>query len=214
MEPIPLERWQRACHAVGVRDGDREYRRLLRGWRTWGRRYHTLQHLAACLRELDQHVPLAQAPAEVELALWFHDAIYRTYRSDNEARSAAWATRFLQDHGANAGTVERVREHVLATQHAAAPAAGDTALVIDIDLSILGQPQSVYDAFERNVRREYWWVRRRRFAAARSAILESFLRRPTIYHWPQFRDHYETAARRNLERAIKRLCAPPEEAAV
>jgi predicted metal-dependent HD superfamily phosphohydrolase len=205
MAPIPLERWQRACRAVGAHDGDGEYRRLLRAWRTWGRHYHTLGHLAACLRELDQNLELAQAPAEVELALWFHDAIYRTYRNDNEARSAAWATQFLQRRGANPGAVERVREHVLMTRHAAAPEGGDGALVVDIDLSILGQPPNVYDMFERNVRREYWWVRRRRFAAARSAILESFLRRPTIYHWPRFRARYETAARRNLERAITAL---------
>ena len=39
------------------------------------RRYHTLQHLAECFAAFD-----------VELALWFHDAIYNTRRSDNEQR--------------------------------------------------------------------------------------------------------------------------------
>src|SRR5262249_13851841 len=134
-------------------------------WRSWGRHYHTLEHLAACLRELDEASGLARAPAEVELALWFHDAIYRSYRSDNETRSADWAERFLKHHGANADAAGRVREYVLVTRHAIEPAPGDAALVVDIDLSILGQAESVYAEFERNVRREYWWVRWRRYAA-------------------------------------------------
>ena len=50
------------------------------------RRYHTLQHLAECFAAFDEIADLAQHPADVELALWFHDAIYDTRRSDNEQR--------------------------------------------------------------------------------------------------------------------------------
>ena len=143
-----------------------------------GRHYHTVRHLEVCLRELDDAPGLALSPAEVELALWFHDAIYRTHRNDNESRSAEWAARFLAEHGAAADVVSNVREFVMATAHAAVSLTGDAALVVDIDLSILGKPQAVYDEFERNVRREYWWVRKARFGKARCAILGSFLDRP------------------------------------
>ena len=205
MDYLSLERWQGACRGADAGEEEAEYRKVLRAWRSWGRHYHTLEHLAACLRELDATKHLARAPAEVELALWFHDAIYRTYRNDNEARSAAWAARFLIRQGAATDVAERVRDHVLATRHHGEPLQGDAALVVDIDLSILGQPPEIYDAFEYNIRKEYWWVRRSRYAAGRGRILESFLRRPAIYQWPRFRERYEATARRNLERAIAAL---------
>jgi predicted metal-dependent HD superfamily phosphohydrolase len=200
-------RWQRACESVGITNGEHEFARLLRAWSSIGRRYHTTRHLEACLLELDEASSLARSAAEVELALWFHDAIYRTHRSDNESRSADWAARFLTEHGAAADVVVNVREFVMATAHAAVSLTGDAALVVDIDLSILGKPPAVYDEFERNVRKEYWWVPRARFAKARSGILRSFLDRPSVYHWPHFRERYEAAARVNLARAIQALQA-------
>jgi predicted metal-dependent HD superfamily phosphohydrolase len=204
-EVISLLRWRATCAALGLGDCDRQHRKLLRAWGSWGRYYHTVDHLQACLAEFDGARSLAQHPAEVQLALWFHDAVYRTYRGGNELRSAEWAAQFLAEHGAGASVVSNVRQFVLATAHAPGALAGDAALVVDIDLAILGQPQPSYDQFERNVRNEYWWVPRRRFVMARSRILQSFLARPFIYHWPSFRERYEAAARVNLERAIRAL---------
>ncbi len=201
---VTLDRWRTLCASLGAKNHDAEFERLMRAWRSWGRRYHTLTHLAACLIEFDEARFLAQAPAEVELALWFHDAVYRTWRADNELRSAEWAGRFVQET-ANAATAARVRDLVLGTAHDAGLLEGDAALVVDIDLSILDRPAPEYDTFETNVRREYWWVPRRRFSQARCRILAAFLARPFIYHWPPFRERYESAARANLERAMQAL---------
>jgi predicted metal-dependent HD superfamily phosphohydrolase len=200
-------RWVSVCESMGITNGHEEHARLLRGWSSMGRHYHTVEHLAACLLEFDGARDLAQSPTEVELALWFHDAVYRTWRSDNESRSAEWAARFLVKHGANTHTVTNVRKLVMATAHVADRLTGDAALVVDVDLSILGQPQPMYDQFERNVRREYWWVPKRRFITARTGILRSFLERPSIYHGSRFCERYEAPARANLERAIRALSA-------
>jgi predicted metal-dependent HD superfamily phosphohydrolase len=48
-----------------------------------------------------------------------------------------------------------VRAAILATRHRDTEPTDDAALVVDIDLSILGQPALVYREFEHNVRREY-----------------------------------------------------------
>ena len=204
---VSLARWRVVCSALGASDCDREHQKLLRTWAGFGRHYHTVDHLTACLREFDRARSLAARPAEVELGLWFHDAIYRTYRSDNEARSAEWAARFLASHGVSSDVVSRVRELILVTAHSAAVLTADAALVADVDLSILGQPTVVYDEFERNVRKEYWWVPKRRYGDARSRILQGFLARAAIYHWPHFRESYEEAARKNLRRAIDALAS-------
>ena len=51
--------------------------------------YHTTRHLEECFAELAAVRADATRPAEVELALWCHDAIYDTARHDNEQRARA-----------------------------------------------------------------------------------------------------------------------------
>jgi predicted metal-dependent HD superfamily phosphohydrolase len=200
---VNFARWSRACIETGVAPDEADYRRVRRGWRSMGRHYHTLSHLEACLRELDECRALAVRPAEVELALWFHDVVYRTWRRDNEAQSAALAQQLLR--AAPVETVERIRQSILATSHRDGEFAGDTALVVDIDLSILGAPPETYAQFERAIRREYWWVPRARFVAGRVRILASFLERATIYQHDAFYERYEAPARANLAAALSQL---------
>jgi predicted metal-dependent HD superfamily phosphohydrolase len=200
---VTFDRWSRACVEVGVVPDESFYRRVRRAWRGMGRHYHTLSHLDSCLRELDAARELAVRPAEVELALWFHDAVYRSWRHDNEAQSAALAARFLRI--ARPDCVERIRLAILATTHRDEDIAGDTALVVDIDLSILGAPPDVYAQFERAIRREYWWVPRARYVAGRGKLLQAFLGRFAIYKHDSFYERYEAQARANIAAAIAQL---------
>ena len=181
------------------------YARLAAAYAEPHRHYHTAAHIAACLDELESARDLARFPFEVEAALWFHDAIYDTSTSNNEARSAAWAAEFLASAGAAPAVGERVREHIMATRHEADAHTGDAALVVDIDLSILGQHSNVYDDFERNVREEYRWVPLRLYRRKRREILQSFIDRSHVYALRHFRARYEEQARRNLARAIAAL---------
>lgn len=96
---------------------------------------------------------------------------------------------------------------ILATKHHADSLGGDTALVTDIDLAILGQPPATYTLFERAIRREYWWVPRARYVAGRRQVLDGFLRRPTIYQHHRFHDKYEVQARANIGAALQQLAA-------
>ena len=84
--------------------------------------------------------------------------------------------------------------------------------MIDIDLSILGQPPDRFDAYETEIRTEYAPVIEERGTAAfnsgRAGILRRFLDRPAIYSTEHFRARYERAARANLQRSIERLESP------
>ena len=181
--------------------------RVLAGYQAPDRHYHTVQHLAECFEHFDEGRELAERAGEVALALWFHDAIYDTHRSDNETESAAWAARAVHEAGAGAEVADRIAGLVLATRHSSVPAAGDPSLIVDIDLAILGADRPRYDQYEDQIRREYAWVPEPEFRSQRRQILAGFLERPFIYSTTFFRRRLEPAARANLARAVARLGA-------
>lgn len=199
------DRWHRLMAAFALPETNESFDQLLDAYSQKHRHYHTVAHIDHCLREFDAASALAREPAEVELALWFHDAVYDPYSSNNEAKSADWACELLNRGGVSSERVERVRAHILATRHEAPAELDDSKLVVDIDLSILGVEEDAYARFETDVRQEYRWVPGPLFRSKRAEILESFLARPAIYSTTPFRDRYEAPARRNLAAAVAAL---------
>ncbi len=198
-------RFRRALADAGAtHPSDAVFEELVSRYAEPHRRYHTLAHLDACLVWLDWFSASARHPAEVELALWFHDAIYDPRAGDNERRSAHLARERLAAVGVPGPAIERVVAHVLATEHHTA-AGGDAALVIDLDLTILGAAARDYDRFEEMIRCEYAHVGAREFALGRRSVLEKFLARDEIYVVPKVRDELEIRARANLGRRIAEL---------
>jgi predicted metal-dependent HD superfamily phosphohydrolase len=169
------------------------------------RHYHTLQHINECLVLFDSVRHLAQEPVAVEIAVWYHDAVYDTRAADNEEKSAGLAGEHIIEAGGSAELREAVTSLVLATKSHQATQHPDAALLIDIDLSILGQPEERFREYEAQVRREYNWVSEPLFAARRSEILARFLERARIYNTKVFFDQFEQRARENLQNSLLRL---------
>ena len=169
------------------------------------RRYHDGRHIDDCLAQLDSAAGLAEFPEEVELALWFHDAVYEPTSSTNELDSAERALAFLRTAGAEGARSRRVYDHILATRHGDEALRGDAAVVVDVDLSILGREPGTYDVFEQAIREEYRWVPPPIYRRKRAEILSSFLARPAIYSTEHFRRRFEARARENLDRALRSL---------
>jgi predicted metal-dependent HD superfamily phosphohydrolase len=169
------------------------------------RAYHTALHVRECLEWLDRARDQAERPAEVEVALWYHDAIYDPRRDDSEERSAALAEGVARDAGADDGVVARLGALVRATTHDAAPAGRDAVLLVDVDLAILGASPSRFDEYEDQVRREYAFVEEAAFRTGRARILRAFLARPRLYGSAWMRERLEAAARENLTRSIAKL---------
>lgn len=200
------DRWQALMRQFEFRDEFPEmYRRLEDAYSEPQRHYHTADHIAECLAEFDAVRHLAESPALVEAALWFHDAVYDSHASDNERRSAALATRFFTSNGVPGPQCVRLHAHIMATLHRTEPSDVDARLVVDIDIAILGRDEATYDAFERAVREEYRWVPAMIYRQKRAKVLRAFLDRPSVYATPAFRAEYEYAARNNLERTIAAL---------
>lgn len=172
---------------------------LLRRYGEPHRSYHNLFHIEWLFSALEPH-PIAEQAA-LELAVWFHDAVYDTTRDTNEEESAELARRTLEPFDPE--LAHRVSDMVLATKthHSDDPA---TQLLLDADLSILGAESAVYQRYSRAIRQEYAWLPPEAYRAGRLRVLRSFLSRPRIYVTQAF-GGLEEAARANLRGEVEWL---------
>jgi len=201
-----LGHWQRLWADLGAAgDSLAWHLRLIRAYSEKPRHYHTLEHLNECLCEFDAVRSQALQPALVEIALWFHDAIYDPHSSINEEESAALSVSCLKGAQLPHEKIETVRQFILCTKTHQPGSLSDASLLIDIDLAILGQPPERFWAYENAIAAEYAWVPGETFRRKRAEILNGFLRRATLYRTAFFRHKYEAVARANLAAAIARL---------
>ncbi|NWA29798.1 hypothetical protein HX870_15560 [Pseudomonas gingeri] len=205
-EDMGFTAWVRVWTELGVRGVSREaYEKLIRHYDEPHRAYHNRQHLAECLQVRLLVNAACQAPAEVDLALWFHDAIYDPLRTDNELRSAQWLDEVARDGCLDDETRRRLYDLIMVTRHDCAPASVDEAVLVDTDLAILGASFERFEEYDQQIRREYRYIPLSVYRRKRRQILEGFLARGRIYTTAPYFDAFEQQARVNLARAIDRL---------
>ncbi len=170
------------------------------------RRYHGLAHVAELLALLGD-VPLDHRAA-VELAVWYHDAVYDPSSATNEADSAALARRQLGDAAVPSAVIDEVAALVAATAthqvHDAEPPP-DLGAFLDADLAVLGRSPEGYEAYRAAVRAEYAHVPEDLWRAGRRRVLADLLDHPALFRTPAFAERFEAAARRNLAAEIAAL---------
>jgi predicted metal-dependent HD superfamily phosphohydrolase len=204
-ETLSESHWSDLATRLHIAEPVRVFRTLEVHYAERGRKYHTARHINGCLAELGRaRHPEATNPL-VEYALWFHDAVYNTFSSKNERRSADWAAHVLEKSGAPPSSIELVRSLIMATRHREKPTGAPQQLLADIDLAILGDDADRFQQFELQIRSEYWWVPTAMYRKQRIAILRSFVMRPSIYATHEFHERYERLARNNIAWALEQL---------
>ncbi len=200
MNPLELS-WNRAWSELSLEAPGGLFERLIAAYRAPHRSYHALQHLQECIAHFSEVPALAVRPGEVEIALWFHDAIYDPRSGDNELLSANLASEELSAAGAPRECQTHVHELIMATRHEAKPSEADQQLLVDIDLAILGASPARFNEYDNQVRLEYSWVPGFLYRMKRREVLKGFLSREHIYCTEYFRERYEQQARANLRAA-------------
>jgi predicted metal-dependent HD superfamily phosphohydrolase len=178
--------------------------RLMTAYGQVGRAYHNARHLNECLAGFDAARHLVKDAPAVEFALWFHDAVYDSRATDNEERSADLALECLREAGSRDDTRgAKIHDLVMLTKTHQAEPDTDGAVMVDVDLVILGQLWPRFEEYDRAIRREYDWVPAEFYAQKRSDVLRKFLQRNFIYRTRLFREKYEAQARSNLMRKLE-----------
>ena len=182
-----------SANAVAAREVNADLRRRLGAP---DRRFHNLNHIRDCLHRFDEVASFLSDPDAVEVALWFHDAVYVPSDADNERYSAEL---FLaQSNGANPVFRRRVCGLILATRHQGQSHSNDRRFIEDIDLAGFGAP---WDAFMREgalLREEFAAKTDAQYFAGQACFLERLKERPWFFATDYFRERYEARAQENL----------------
>jgi predicted metal-dependent HD superfamily phosphohydrolase len=167
-----------------------------------GRHYHNLAHIEDCLGALARVDNLSAAAREIlSEAIWWHDVVYDATRSDNEELSAQLAEQHVRkDLRQEVGRLIR-----LTKTHDVQPNDRLGAILISIDLSILGAEPARYDAYAAAIRQEFIHVPEADYRAGRAKVLGRFAARPVIFPDAAFAARYDRQARENLARELASL---------
>ena len=174
------------------------------------RHYHTWAHIEALLGHYGRWVRYLHRPKPVLWALYWHDAIYDPQAKDNEEQSARLleqeaAGHLSPDDIAFAATLIRATADHKLPDGLTGRETEDLSLFLDLDLSILGAPQPVYDRYEQDIRAEYAFVPEETFRSVRAGILKGFLSRERLYFTDLAHAEWDETARANLARAVRGL---------
>ncbi|MEH2532176.1 putative metal-dependent HD superfamily phosphohydrolase [Bradyrhizobium sp. AZCC 1588] len=175
---------------------------LITAYTVPSRHYHNLTHIEDCLAALARVDNLSEREREILTeAIWWHDVIYDPTRSDNEELSARLAEQRV--HGDIGAEVARLIR--LTKTHDVRPEDRLGAILISIDLSILGAEPARYDAYAAAIRQEFIHVPDAGYRAGRARVLGQFAARPVILPDPAFAARYDGQARDNLARELGRF---------
>ncbi len=190
--------WRRCVAAPPSPDAGAVYADLRGRLDGVDRRFHNLGHIADCLQRFDEVAALVADRDAVEMALWFHDAVYVPGDPANERRSAELFLSVSQ--GAQPLFRRRVCALVLTTKRAWAPRGRDREFIDDIDLAGFGAP---WDEFMRHgdlLREEFAAQSDDEYYTGQARFLDLLRRRKWFFATDYFRSRYEPTARANLDR--------------
>jgi len=198
--------WTRCVNQDKSMAAEAVYDRLADLYGEAHRHYHTLGHIQHCLQEFDQAAALMDDPDAVEIALWFHDAIYKPGAKDNEQRSAELFRKYSDTSGCtDAFFQQRVHDLIMITAHCGQPNRKDEQFIVDIDLSSFGLPWDRFERDGRKIRAECANLHDDKYYPGHVRFLKILRERPTFFFTDFFQKRYEQAARRNIERLITSL---------
>ncbi|WP_296281699.1 metal-dependent hydrolase [uncultured Acinetobacter sp.] len=197
--------WQQFSNHLMLADAHSKalLRLLLDAYSEPQRHYHTVQHIVECLAFFHQIKNHLNDPIAVELAIWFHDAIYNPQATDNEEKSAELMEQYCSQLFEKA-QLQKVYEWIIATKKHSPAIDQDLNYLLDIDLAILGSSKRRFAEYEQQIQQEYSWVDVDLYRVKRAEVLNYFLEMKPLYQTEYFRDLLGVQAKYNLTSSLKK----------
>jgi predicted metal-dependent HD superfamily phosphohydrolase len=174
------------------------YQLLIDAYNEKQRVYHTQQHIEDCLTLFDEIKDQLQNADSVELAIWFHDAIYQINSRENEELSADLFMN-MSEEILIPTTRHQVYQHIIATLHNGSEMLEhDSRYMVDIDLSSFGLPWDKFIQNSLEVRQEMSHIPDEIFYPKQCAFQQSLLKHGRFYQTDYFFKNYEQRALNNI----------------
>ena len=121
------------------------------------RHYHNLLHIYNMLLQSEAYKTEIQDLDSFKFAIWYHDIIYKSSKKDNEEKSALFAEKRLKSFNFDEKRIEIIKKLIFSTKKHELLLKNnlDNALLLDLDLSILGTDWKTYQKYIQNIRKEY-----------------------------------------------------------
>lgn len=170
--------------------------------------YHNATHIAHMLDKLERWFAADLAPRDervLRYAIWLHDLFYDVEAPDNERRSADIGLALLRWPEDERRDLEAC---IMATKgHVAAE--GLSAVMVDLDLSILAEDREQYRRYALAIRDEYRRFPDAAYRAGRIRVLTALMEVPLLARLSRAmglaETTLETRARANMAWEIERL---------
>lgn len=195
--------WRRRITSPDATDSAAVHADLCRRLGGSDRHFHNLNHISDCLRRFDEIAPRLQDPDAVELAIWFHDAMYVPGNADNERHSTEL---FLAlSTGADVAFRRRVCGLILTTRHLRQAPDNDRGYIEDIDLAGFGAPWEEFMRHGDLLREEFAAQTDAQYFAGQVWFVGRLKQRRWFFSTSYFRERHEARAQENLDRLLALL---------
>lgn len=180
---------------------------IVRYYNSKNRHYHNLSHIYNMLRHTEMMEASINDYDVFRFAIWYHDIIYKATKKNNEQKSAEFAQEQLKRLNIEEKRVNFVAKLIQSTQYhdILLTETNDNALLLDIDLSILGSDWKVYENYVHQIRKEYAIYPDFMYNKGRKKAMLHFLKRERIFYTEFYFNKFEVQARRNIEKEIDYL---------
>jgi predicted metal-dependent HD superfamily phosphohydrolase len=172
------------------------------------RHYHGVSHIQSLLNFSNQYSEELTNKYIVDFAIFYHDIVYKSAKSDNEEQSAVLAQKRLAQIKVPVEKIDVIIEFIRATKShviVQSPYAKDLAWFLDFDLSVLGADEETYFSYAKNIRKEFRIYPDLLYKPGRKKALQHFLEKEHIYQTDEFKKRFEQQARKNLIKELESL---------
>lgn len=178
------------------------------------RHYHNLEHIDACLEELQRFEGKIDDSSlfEVVLMISFHDAVYEVgpdvKPGMNEHESAGMFMTSIEARAVGEESADIIYDGILhSARHTETIPRDELSpsqmLFLDIDLHGMGKDYDVFLRNGENIRKEFAWVNDTLFRLGRIAFFHKMLERSRIYYTDDMYHKYEANTRKNIQRWLE-----------